>query len=144
MIWRLSLERDQREEEAAERKAERLVGATFFLLSAYILVQSSASLLGWFPEPRQSLIGIALVVTSAVVMTALYFRKIGIAKALSSKALRAEAVESLMCDLQDLTLLIGLGLNALWGWWWADPVAALALIPFFIKEGWEGVFEHEE
>jgi len=42
-----------------------------------------------------------------------------------------------MCDLQDLTVLVGLGLNALFGWWWADPVAALFLIPFFLKEGWE-------
>ena len=49
-----------------------------------------------------------------------------------------------MCDLQDLTLLIGLGLNALWGWWWADPVAALALIPFFLKEGWENVSGEEQ
>ncbi len=61
-----------------------------------------------------------------------------------SPALRAEAKESLACDLQDLTLLVGLGANALWGWWWADPVAALALIPWLLKEGWESVFEKEE
>ncbi len=53
-------------------------------------------------------------------------------------------MESLICDLQDLTILLGLGLNALWGWWWADPLAALALIPFLLHEGWEAVFESSE
>jgi divalent metal cation (Fe/Co/Zn/Cd) transporter len=144
LIWHLSREWNQGEEGAAERKAEKLIGATFFLLSAYILFQSSATLLGWFAEPRESFVGIGLAVASAAVMTVLYFGKIGLAKKLVSPALRAEAVESLVCDLQDLTLLIGLGLNALWGWWWADPVAALALIPFLLKEGWEGVFKSEE
>lgn len=144
LIWHLSKEWNQGEEGAAERKAEKLIGATFFLLSAYILFQSSATLLGWFAEPRASFVGIGLAVASAAVMTVLYFGKIGLAKKLVSPALRAEAVESLVCDLQDLTLLVGLGLNALWGWWWADPVAALALIPFLLKEGWEGVFKPEE
>ena len=72
-------------------------------------------------------------------MTILFLGKTGIAKKLGSRALRAEAVESLMCDLQDLTLVFGLGLNALLGWWWADPIAALFLIPFFLKEGWESI-----
>ena len=79
------------------------------------------------------------MVASALVMTLLYFRKTDIARKLGSPALRAEAVESLVCDLQDLTLLVGLGANALWGWWWADPLAALALIPFLLREGWEAV-----
>jgi divalent metal cation (Fe/Co/Zn/Cd) transporter len=144
LIWHLSRERKQGEEEASERRAQKLIGATFFLLSAYILLQSVATLLGWFAEPRESFVGIGLAVASAAVMTVLYFGKISLAKKLVSPALRAEAVESLVCDLQDLTLLIGLGLNALWGWWWADPVAALALIPFLLKEGWEGVFKSEE
>lgn len=137
MIWNLNRERNGGEETAAERKAEKLIGMTFFLLSAYILLQSSGTLLGWFAEPRESLLGIVLVVASAVVMFGLYVGKIGLAKRLGSKALRAEAIESLVCDLQDLTVLIGLGLNALWGWWWADPLAALALIPFLLKEGRE-------
>ena len=139
LIWRLGKEwRGEREEEA-ERKALRLVGATFFLLAGYILLQASATLLGWLAEPEESPVGIALVVASALVMTLLYFRKTDIARKLSSPALRAEAVESLVCDLQDLTLLVGLGANALWGWWWADPLAALALIPFLLREGWEAV-----
>ncbi len=146
LIWHLSQEwRGQEHEEAAEKKAQKLVGITFFLLSAYIALQSVATLLGWFAEPRESVIGIVLVVASAVVMTAIFFPKLSLSKKLGSPALRGEAIESLVCDLQDLTLLIGLGANALWGWWWADPVAALALIPFLLKEGWEGVRgEHDE
>ncbi|HLE01938.1 MAG TPA: cation transporter [Dehalococcoidia bacterium] len=139
LIWRLGKEWRGEQGEKAERKALRLVGATFFLLAGYILLQASATLLGWLAEPRESTVGIALVVASALVMTFLYFGKTSIAKKLSSPALRAEAVESLVCDLQDLTLLVGLGANALWGWWWADPLAALALIPFLLREGWEAV-----
>ena len=144
LIWRLSREWEEQEEGAAERKALRLVGRTFFVLSAYIAVQAVATLLGWFAEPRESLVGIILVVASAVMMTFLFFKKMSIAKRLVSPALRAEAKQSLACDLQDLALLIGLGANALWGWWWADPVAALALIPWLLKEGWESVFKKEE
>ncbi len=139
LIWHLRHEWQGSAEPASERTAERLLGTTFFLLSIYILVQSSGTLLGWFPEPRESIVGMALIMASAVVMTAIYFPKVSIAKKLGSKALRLEAIESLVCDLQDLTVFVGLGANALWGWWWADPVAALALIPFLVKEGWEGV-----
>lgn len=144
LIWHLSREwKGQEHEEAAESKALRLVGITFFLLAAWIAVQAIGTLLGWFAEPRESFIGIILVIASAVVMTGLFFGKMNIAGKLGSKALKAEAKESLVCDLQDLTLLIGLGANALWGWWWADPVAALALIPWLVKEGWES-FQNEE
>jgi divalent metal cation (Fe/Co/Zn/Cd) transporter len=143
LIWHLSQEWREHEE-AADKRAQRLVGVTFFLLSAYIAVQAAGTLLGWFAEPRESLVGIILVVASAIVMTSIFFPKISIAGKLESLALRAEAKESLACDLQDLTLLIGLGANALWGWWWADPVAALALIPWLVKEGWESVFQREE
>ena len=139
LIWRLGKEWRGEQGEKAERKALRLVGATFFLLAGYILLQASATLLGWLAEPRESAVGIVLVVASALIMTVLYFGKTSIARRLGSPALRAEAVESLVCDLQDLTLLVGLGANALWGWWWADPLAALALIPFLLREGWEAV-----
>jgi divalent metal cation (Fe/Co/Zn/Cd) transporter len=142
LIWRLGREwSGGGEEAAAETRALKLAGFTFFALSAWILVQATGTLGGWFERPGESLVGIALVVASAAVMTLLYVGKIDAARKLGSKALRAEAVESLVCDLQDLTLLLGLGLNALLGWWWADPVAALALIPFLVKEGreaWQG------
>lgn len=138
LIWRLGKEETQKEQEA-ESKALKLVGVTFFILAVYVTFQSLATLTGFLVEPQQSIVGIILVVSSAIVMTILFLGKTRIAKKLGSRALRAEAVESLMCDLQDLTLLFGLGLNALLGWWWADPIAALFLIPFFLKEGWESI-----
>ena len=137
LIRHLSQEWKGSENVRRERKALRLVGVTFFLLAVFIVFQSAATLSGWLPEPRGSLLGISLVIASAAVMFLLYLGKMPIAKKLRSIALRAEAIESLVCDLQDLTVLVGLGLNAWLGWWWADPVAALALIPFLIKEGRE-------
>jgi len=139
LIWRLGREWKRADEEAAEKKALKLVGATFLLLAAYITIQSLATLLGWLAKPQESHIGILLVIASAIIMTVLFWAKNRIAKRLGSRALRAEAIQSLMCDLQDLTVLLGLGLNAISGWWWADAVAALALVPFMLKEGWEAI-----
>ena len=144
LVWRLKTERDELESEAAERRAQRLLGLSFFLLAAYIVIHSGANLLGWLPEPRPSLVAIGIVVASAVVMTALYIAKMRIATRMQSRALRAEAMESLFCDLQDLTILVGLGLNTLFSWWWADPVSALFLVPFFLKEGRENLSGHHD
>ena len=113
------------------------------MLAGYIAVHSSLSLSGRFPEPEFSLAGLAIILASAVVMSILYVGKMPIAVALQSRAIRGEAIESLMCDLQDLTIVVGLGANALFGWWWADPVAALALIPFLVKEGRKAFSEAE-
>jgi len=141
LIWRFSKEAS--DESLAERKALRLVGVTFFLLSGFILFQSLATLLGYSGEPQQSFPGMLITVLSALVMTILFVFKKDIAKKLSSRALRAEAYESLMCDLQDLVVIAGLGLNILLGWWWADPVMALTLVPFLVREGLES-FKKEE
>jgi divalent metal cation (Fe/Co/Zn/Cd) transporter len=143
LIWRLG-GAWQDDEDVVDRRALRLVGITFFLLAAIILLQSSAMLLGWLPRPDVSVSGIVLVLVSAVLMTVLYWGKMRVARQLQSRALRAEAKESLMCDLQDVVILVGLGLNTLMGWWWADPLAALALIPFLLKEGWESVVPDED
>ena len=145
LIWRLQTKwEDEGEEGAAERKAHKLVGVTFFVLAGFILIQSIATLAGFFSEPEQTSVGLVLIIASTIVMTILYFRKMTIAEKIGSPALRAEAKETLVCDLQDLTVLVGLGANFLFGWWWADPVAALGLIPFLIKEGWEGVTGEDE
>ena len=144
LVWRLRADRDELEAEAAERRAQRLLGISFFLLAAYILLHSGTSLLGWLPESRPSLVGVAIVVASTVVMAALYVGKMRIATRMQSRSLRAEAMESLFCDLQDLSILVGLGLNSLFSWWWADPVSALFLVPFFVKEGWENLAAHDE
>ena len=84
------------------------------------------------------------MVASTVVMAALYVGKMRIATRMQSRSLRAEAMESLFCDLQDLSILVGLGLNSLFSWWWADPVSALFLVPFFVKEGWENIAAHHD
>lgn len=138
LVWHLTRER-QRHDEATEKRAHRLVGITFFLLSAYIAVQAIGTLLGWFNEPRESVVGIVLVILSALVMTSIFFPKLRLANKLNSRALRGEAMENLVCDLQSLAVLVGLVTNAFWGFWWADPIAALVLIPLMLKEGWEGV-----
>ena len=144
LVWRLLGERKGLEEEAAERRAQRLLGLSFFLLAIYIALHSGANLLGWLPAPQPSLIGVGIVVASAVVMGGLYVGKMRIATRMQSRSLRAEAMESLFCDLQDLTILVGLAFNALLSWRWADPVAALVLIPFFLKEGMENYRGHDE
>ena len=144
LVWQWRRERDGLEDEAAEDRARRLIGLTFFLLAVYVGLHSVASLVGWLPEPQPSLVGVAIAVASGVVMSVLYVFKMRIATRMQSRSLRAEAVESLFCDLQDLVILVGLGFNALFSWWWADPVAALLLIPLFIKEGRENFSEEED
>ena len=144
LVWRLRGEWEGLEEEAAERRAQRLLGLSFFLLAAYIALHSGANLLGWMPEPQPSLVGVGIVIASAVVMSGLYVGKMRIATRMQSRSLRAEAMETLLCDIQDLTILVGLGFNALLSWWWADPVSALVLIPFLVKEGMENFSGHDD
>ena len=142
LLWRFYKEKTG--ESSTERKALRMIGATFFLLSAIILFQSIATLLGYFSRPQESFAGILIAVSSAIVMTILFVFKSNIAKKLNSRALRAEAYESLICDLQDIVVLAGLGLNILFGWWWADPIMAMVLIPFLIKEGLESFRDEQD
>jgi len=115
MIWRFWKERKDKEAKT-ERTALRLIGLTFFLLSAFIIFQSISILLGYFAPPRESLVGIFITISSAVLMTILFFSKTRIAKQIDSRALRAEAYQSLICDLQDLIVLVGLTLNSLFSW----------------------------
>ncbi len=144
LVWRLRTEREESAAEDAERKAQRLLGISFFLLAAYVFIHSGSSILGWLPQPQPSLAGVIIVAASAIVMAALYVAKMRIAVRMQSRALRAEAMESLFCDLQDLGILFGLALNTLFSWWWADPVSALIIVPFFIKEGLENFYGHDD
>ena len=140
MIWRFWKEREDKEGET-EKTALRLIGVTFFFLSAFILFQSIATLLGYFNPPKESFIGILITISSAILMTILFLYKSRIAKQIGSRALQAEAYQSLVCDLQDIIVMVGLGLNSLFAVWWADPVMALALIPFLVREGLESFKE---
>ncbi len=141
MIWRFWKEKEDPEGNK-EKTALKLVGVTFFLLAVFIIFQSVATLLGYFAQPTESIAGIFITISSAVLMTILFFYKTRIAEQIGSRALRAEAYQSLICDLQDLVVLVGLALNGLFSWWWADPMMALALVPFLIKEGLESFEEN--
>lgn len=143
MVWRLRTTSSEEDAEAAEAKAEKLLGFSFFLLAAYVVLHSGANLIGWLPEPEPSLAGILIVAASAVVMAVLYVAKMQVAVKMQSRSLRAEAMESLFCDIQDLTILVGIGFNALFAWWWADPVSALFIVPWLIKEGRENFAGHD-
>lgn len=137
LIWRLRKYGmgTEEAEDRAERVALLVVGVTFFLLVAYILYESGSALLERGAPPEVSWIGIGLAVASSIGMPFLgvYKRKVGVK--IQSKALQADAVETLVCGYLSLVLLAGLGLNAVLGWWWADPLAALAMVPFLLKEG---------
>lgn len=143
LLWRLRVEvaHDHGEcadTEQAERRALRFVGVTFFLLAAYVTYESARKL--WSEErPEESLLGLALAITSLILMPLLAWAKLRVARALGSRALEADARETAICSYLSLSLVAGLGANALWGWWWADPVAALAMVPLMVKEGAEAL-----
>ena len=141
VLWRLRREvagAQDHHVEQAERVALRFVGLTFVVLGLYVFYESAHRL--WSREaPAESWIGMGLALVSLIVMPLLAFRKRAVARALASRALAADAVETLVCAYLSLTLLLGLGLNALAGWWWADPVAALAMLPLIFKEGVEAL-----
>jgi divalent metal cation (Fe/Co/Zn/Cd) transporter len=143
LVWRLRQPGSLEEESERERKALLGVGITFFVLSAYVLWQSAQSLLRR-EAPESSWIGILLAIASLIVMPLLGLAKRKIARAMGSRALEADALETFICAYLSLTLLLGLGLNALLNWWWADPLAALAMVPFLVKEGWEAIEEARE
>jgi cation diffusion facilitator family transporter len=126
-----------------ERQALLLVGITFFLLSAYVVYEAGGKLLR-AERPEPSLVGIVVASLSLLLMPLLGWMKYRTGAALSSKALMADAKETFVCSYLSLTLLAGLLLNAWLGWWWADPAAALVMVPFLLHEGWEAVEESRE
>lgn len=133
----------EEEAEVHERKALWIVGITFFLLGGYIAFEAVSTL--WTSEtPATSPVGIALAAVSLAVMPVLAFAKHRTGEALESRALVADAKETFVCAYLSLSLLAGLGLNAWLGWWWADPIAALTMLPFVLHEGWEAIEEARE
>jgi divalent metal cation (Fe/Co/Zn/Cd) transporter len=143
LVWRLRQPVSIEEETAREKKALGAVGITFFLLAAYIAYEAAEDLLrGHAPAP--SLVGILLAVASLIVMPILGLRKRRIAFEMGSRALHADALETLVCAYLSFALLLGLGLNTWRGWWWADPLAALAMLPFLVREGCEAIEEARE
>jgi divalent metal cation (Fe/Co/Zn/Cd) transporter len=137
LIWRLRAESaGGRTAEDVERRAIRLVALAFFALTAYV---GARSLLDLFAQsrPDESPVGIALAVVSLIVMPVLAWRKNKVAHALDSRALQADSTQTSVCTYLSAFLLIGLLTNALFGWWWADPVAGVAIAVFAAREGRE-------
>jgi divalent metal cation (Fe/Co/Zn/Cd) transporter len=121
-----------------ERKVLFIVGVAFFLLALYIL-NESGSRLYYREKPETSTVGLVLSVLSLIGMPMLAVMKFRIARELENRALRIDARESAVCAFLALALFLGISLHAWLGWWWADSVAALLMLPLIVREGWEAV-----
>lgn len=135
LLWRLS---DRSGTERREKIAHRLVGISFFILAVYISFNALYDLISHRP-PHSSYFGIAYAGACIIVMPLLARAKRRIAIFLDSKALHADSHQSDICTYLSVILIIGLALNALLGWWWADPLAALCMVPIVIREGLSGI-----
>ncbi len=138
LLWRMTAEHDPERREALERRSLKIVGWCFVALSVYIAYEAAESL--WRRQaPERSLPGIVLAVLSLAAMPLLARAKRKVAAALNSAAMRADSRQTDFCFYLSAILLAGLLLNALLGWWWADPVAALAMVPIIANEGREAL-----
>jgi divalent metal cation (Fe/Co/Zn/Cd) transporter len=135
LLWRL--QRGQTNDKR-ERPALTLVGISFFLLAFYVGIEAATSLLHR-DYPEISVVGIVLSIFSLIVMPLLALAKRRVAARLASRALCADSRQTDICAYLSAILLGGLLLNALFGWWWADPVAALCMLPLIFHEGIEAV-----
>ena len=127
----------------AERRALLFVAATFFLLALYIAVEATGSLVRG-DEPETSTVGVVLSALSLVVMPALAYAKDRTGRQMGSRALVADAKETWVCSYLSLALLVGVGAYAAFGWTWADPVGALAMLPVIVWQGFETLEEARE
>lgn len=121
-----------------EARAARIAGVLLFALAGLVMLTSVLNFLG-FREAQRSMVGIVILLAAAVVMPWLASRKRKLAAATSSGALKADAVQSALCGYMACIALAGLAVNAIWGKGWADPVAALALTPLILREGWKAI-----
>jgi len=138
LIWRMSADTDAGGREYRERVALRLVGGCFLLLAIYVIAESVAQLLRGAASER-SVTGIALTFASVVVMPMLAGAKRRTAQALQSGALRADARQADFCAYLSAIVLVGLLLNLMLGWWWADPLAGLVMAPIIGREGLQAI-----
>jgi divalent metal cation (Fe/Co/Zn/Cd) transporter len=132
--WRLRTDLDERRRVDVERRTRRVIGWSFLALAAYVTYDSTSAL--WSRgQPERSIPGIVILALSVVVMPALARAKRRVARAMASGALASEATQTSLCAYLSAIALAGVGLNALAGWWWADPVAALAISAIAVREG---------
>jgi divalent metal cation (Fe/Co/Zn/Cd) transporter len=139
LVWRLRAEgrgTDHEQVEALERRALKLVALSLFLLAAFVVVKAGLAL--WQQDrPEASALGIAVTSISIGVMWWLARAKRTAARALGSRALEADSFQTTACWWLSIIVLVGIGLNAIFGWWWADPVAAIVMTYFIVREGRE-------
>jgi divalent metal cation (Fe/Co/Zn/Cd) transporter len=135
IVWLLG--RGRHDSAASELRAQRLVALTYFALAAYIAIESAASLLAG-DHPGVSWIGIGLAAFTAPTMPLLAIAKRRVGTALGSSATAREGTQNMLCAYLSVALLVGLGLNALLGWWWADPAAAAVIGVVAAREGVNG------
>ena len=143
LLWRLLVEQRGGSIEAvsqAERRASWITSISLFGLALYIVADSAFAILTQ-SRPQISWWGIGLAITAAIIMPLLWQGKLRVAKRIGSTALKADAVCSVTCAYMSITLLIGLLLNKFFGFWWADALAALALVYFIVREGREALHE---
>ncbi len=135
LLWRMSVDADAESRERNERLSLRIVGICFLGLAAYVAFESVSDLLHR-KSPEHSVPGIVLACVSLVVMPLLSRAKKRVGIELGSRAMHADAKQTDFCFYLSAILLVGLVLNATLGWWWADPVSALVMVPVILREGW--------
>jgi divalent metal cation (Fe/Co/Zn/Cd) transporter len=133
VLWRF---RAHAAQEQSENLAARVAGVLLFMLAAYVGVASVMTLSG-HSEPKTTYLGIAILIAAAAIMPWLAKEKRRLSAITGSAALRADAAESALCGYLSLVALVGLGSNAIWHLRWADPIAALVIVPLILWEGWE-------
>lgn len=143
LLWRLLIERrggSLEHVEQAERRATWVTAFGLFALALYLVGDSILTFLTR-TRPTVSWLGLGLALAAALIMPLLWQSKLRVARHIQSAALRADAACSVTCAYMSITLLLGLLLNRLFGWWWADPLAGLALVYFLVREGREALHE---
>jgi divalent metal cation (Fe/Co/Zn/Cd) transporter len=134
LLWRFGASRAS--SERAERRAQRLIGASFFVIAAYVAIEAIGTLLGG-SHPDVSYVGIGLAAVALITMPPLAAAKAHVGEKLGSSATKSEGRQNLLCAYLSAALLAGLGANAILGWWWADPVTALLIAAVAMNEGRE-------
>jgi divalent metal cation (Fe/Co/Zn/Cd) transporter len=136
IVWRLSHQGlDHVANERAERRAVRLIAVSFFAISVYVVADAASTLLGVRGEPQRSPLGLAITALSLIVMPSLAWAKRRVAGRMGSVALKADAAETQLCTYLSAVVLLGLAANAVLGWWWMDPLAALIVAALAFREG---------
>src|SRR4051794_18788956 len=138
LLWRLHHDLDHSRREQVERTTLRIVGGCFVALAAYIFYESATTLIR-HESPERSIAGIIIAAISVVVMPILARAKRRVAAGIESGAMQADSRQTDFCTYLSAILLGGLLLNAVAGWWWADPVAGLVMVPIIAKEGVDGL-----